>query len=422
MTGGAPAEDARIWPLVTLLCVAQVLSLAGFANFVALIPTFAAEWGLTNTEAGWIGGIYFAGYMGAVPVLVGLTDRADPRSVYALATVIAAAASLGYALLAEGFWTALALRALAGIGLAGTHMPGLKILTDRIQGPRQSRAIAFYTSCFGFGSAASFLFTGEFAALLGWRWTFALAAVSSLAALALVMAGVRGQRPAHASPAAPTRLLDYRPVLKNRRAMGFILAYGFHAWEALGHRAWLVAFLIFSQSLQPPGTPALLSATTVATLVSLISVPSSVIGNELALRFGRVQVAVTIGLFSAAMGCVIGFSAPLAPAVVIVLFAMYNIANYADSSTITAGSVISAEPGRSGATMAMHSFMGFAGGFLGPLVFGVTLDLAGGANEIVAWGLGFATLGIAAALGPVALLILGRERGGRRPHPSTGSG
>lgn len=399
-----------MWPLVTLLCVAQVLSLAGFANFVALIPTFVAEWGLTNTEAGWIGGIYFAGYMGAVPVLVGFTDRADARRVYALATIIAAVASLGYALLAEGFWSALALRAVAGIGLAGTHMPGLKILTDRIQGPRQSRAIAFYTSCFGFGSAASFLFTGEFAELLGWRGTFALAAVSALAALALVMAGVRGPRPAHPVPTAATRLLDYRPVFRNRRAMGFILAYGFHAWEALGHRSWLVAFLLFSHSLQPPGTPILLSATTVAALVSLVSVPASIVGNELAVRFGRVRVAVAIGLCSAAMGCAIGFFAPLAPILVIALFAIYNIANYADSSTITAGSVLFAEPGRSGATMAMHSFMGFAGGFLGPLVFGVTLDLAGGADEIAAWGLAFVTIGVAAALGPLALMILSRER------------
>lgn len=394
-----------------MLCLAQILSMAGFANFVALIPTFSTAWGLSNTEAGWIGGIYFAGYMAAVPVLSGLTDRADPRRIYALACLIAAAASIGFALLAEGFWSALALRALAGAGLAGTHMPGLKILTDRIRGPRQSRAVAFYTSCFGFGSAASFLFTGEIAALLEWRWMFGLAAVSSLAAMALVTAGVRGPAPPSTAPASDvpaTHLLDFRPVLRNRRAMGFILAYGFHAWEALGHRAWLVAFLLFSQSLQPPGTPLLMSATMVAALVSLASVPASIIGNELALRFGRLPVAVSVGLFSAAMGCAIGFSAPLTPVIVITLFVIYNIANYADSSTITAGSVGAAEPGRGGATMAMHSLMGFAGGFLGPLIFGMTLDLTGGASDPAAWGYAFITIGVAAALGPVALIILGR--------------
>ena len=82
------AKD-RIWPLVTLLCAAQVLSMAGFANFVGLIPGFISTWDLTNTEAGWIGGIYFAGFMIAAPYLGGLTDRMDPRRVYAMAAIVA---------------------------------------------------------------------------------------------------------------------------------------------------------------------------------------------------------------------------------------------------------------------------------------------------------------------------------------------
>ncbi|NQU73045.1 MAG: MFS transporter, partial [Rhodospirillales bacterium] len=129
---------------------------------------------------------------------------------------------------------------------------------------------------------------------------------------------------------------------------------------------------------------------------------------ELAMRFGRIRIAVIIGLISAAMGCAIGFSASLAPIVVIVLFVLYNIANYADSSAITAGSVGAALPGRMGATMAMHSLMGFAGGFIGPLLFGVMLDNAGGASDPIAWGMAFITIGIAAALGPLALVIFGR--------------
>jgi MFS family permease len=408
--------EGRIWPLVTILCIAQILSMMSFANFVGLIPHFITAWTLTNTEAGWIGGIYFAGYMVAAPFFGGLTDKYDPRRVYAIAAIIGGIASLCFALMAEGFWSALAFRMLAGMGLAGTHMPGLKILTDRIQGSRQSRAVAFYTSCFGFGSAASFLITGEIAAGFGWSWVFAASAVTALAAVLVVTLGVRGARPQQPSPAPSTSSLGILSVLKNRRAMGFILAYGFHAWEALGHRAWLVAFLIFSQTLQPNGTPVLLSATAIAALVSVASVPASIIGNELALRFGRVRVAATIGLTSAVMGCVIGFSASLAPVVVIAVFLIYNIANYADSSTITAGSVGAALPGRMGATMAMHSFMGFAGGFIGPLLFGIMLDNTGGAGDPTAWGLAFLTIGIAAALGPLTLIMLSR---GSMPNDPT---
>ena len=78
-----------------------------------------------------------------MPILVSLTDRIDPRRVLITSLLIGGIASLGYALFAEGFWTALGFRALHGVGLAGTYMPGLKALSDHIEGPRQSRYVAF---------------------------------------------------------------------------------------------------------------------------------------------------------------------------------------------------------------------------------------------------------------------------------------
>ena len=63
--------------LVPLLCLTLVLSTTGFANFVALIPEFSDLWSLSNSEAGWISGIYLVGYVIAVPILAGSTDRVD---------------------------------------------------------------------------------------------------------------------------------------------------------------------------------------------------------------------------------------------------------------------------------------------------------------------------------------------------------
>jgi hypothetical protein len=47
-----------------------------------------------------------------------------------------------------------------------------------------------------------------------------------------------------------------------------------------------------------------------------------------------------------------------------------------------------------GAMMAVYSFIGFSTAFLAPLVFGVVLDLAGGNQSVIAWGLAFASIGI----------------------------
>lgn len=391
--------------LVANLCLAEVLGMAGFATFPALLPTFIAEWQLTNTEAGWISGIYFAGYMGAVPVLVSLTDRMDPRRIYLVCTGLGAVSLLGYAVLADGFWSAFLLRCVGGVGLAGTYMPGLKTLSDNIEGPRQSRALSFYTSSFSIGTAASFVLAGEIAGRLGWRWAFGAAALGSLCALLVALWGMPQTAP-KVVPGPRTRLLDFRPVLRSREAMGYVIAYGAHIWEMFGQRSWIVAFLGFSLSVQHSAADVwLLRATTVAALVNLVGVPASILGNELAVAFGRVRVITIIMMTSAAMSCIMGFLGWLPYTALVVVCLVYGLFVYADSAAITSGAVSAAPAGYRGATMAVHSALGFACGFLGPLLFGVALDF-GARDSSVAWGGAFASLGVVAALGPLALKVL----------------
>ncbi len=155
--------------LILLMCAAEGLMVLGFSTLPALLPILLVEWTLSNTQAGWINGIYFAAYMAAVPVLVGLTDRVDPRRIYALGAVVSLLSALGFAVFADGFWDAMLYRGLGGVGLAGTYMPGLKALTDHIDERLRSRAVAFYTASLSIGFALSFLFSGEIAALLDWR-------------------------------------------------------------------------------------------------------------------------------------------------------------------------------------------------------------------------------------------------------------
>ena len=131
---------------IVAMCIAEVFGMLGVFAFPALLPHFLPLWQLSNIEAGWINGIYFAGYTLAVPLLTSLTDRVDARRIYLIFTVIGFAANLGFATLACGFWSALAFRALSGLGLAGTFIPGLKALIDRLDNRILPRAISFYTA------------------------------------------------------------------------------------------------------------------------------------------------------------------------------------------------------------------------------------------------------------------------------------
>jgi MFS family permease len=193
-------------------------------------------------------------------------------------------------------------------------------------------------------------------------------------------------------------------------AMAYILAYSAHNWELFCLRSWIVVFFAFAQSQQPDGAAGWLGPAALAAIVTLIGVPSSIIGNELAVRFGRRRMVIAIMTASALMACAIGFAATWPFAVVFALMLVYGMLVTADSAAITAGAVANAPPGYRGATMALHACIGFMGAFLGPLAVGVVLDLSGGGTTAVSWGLAFICFGLGVAMGPLALLILGRRQ------------
>ena len=68
--------------LIVGACVSTVLALTSFAIWPVFLVVLAPEWGLSNTETGWISGAYFVGYVLATPVLVGLTDSIDAKRVF----------------------------------------------------------------------------------------------------------------------------------------------------------------------------------------------------------------------------------------------------------------------------------------------------------------------------------------------------
>ena len=373
----------------------------GFSSFAALLPEFQRDWSLTNTDAGWISGIFYGGYVAAVPILVGSTDKVDPRRIYLLSFVIASVASLGFALAAQGFWSATFWRALAGVGLAGGYMPGLKLLTDRVGGPRQSRYVAFYTGGFSLGTAFSFAFTGEAAAWLGWRGAFAAAAAGSALGFILVLLLVRPAELAQ-MPAAERRTLDFRPVLRNRAAMAFIVGYAGHTWELFALRAWLVAFLVGAAQLSGEST-AIARASWLATAIVLLSTAASIYGAELAARADRRRVIGRIMLASVALAALTGLSAGWPIYVVAALALAYHMIIMGDSAALTGGAVVAAASGQRGATLAVHSILGFTGAFLGPLAVGAVLDLAGGDASRLAWLLAMLTMGAGSAAAFVAI-------------------
>ena len=404
------SAPGRLTPvqLALLMCGAESLSMTGFAAYTTLLPVLQQEWALSNSEAGLVSGIYYAGYVMATPLLTSLTDRVDARRVYVLACLVSCAGAAGFMLFAGDLVSALVFQFLIGAGLGGTYMPGLKMLADQLEGAGQSRAVAFYTATFGIGSTLSILFCGWIGAALGWQAAFAWGAAGPLVAAALVgLAMPRGRTRAAGQPAPA--LLDFRPVLRNRRTLPYIIGYTAHNYELFGQRSWMVAFLVFTASLQPADAPMWVAAATLAALINLLGPVMSVTGNELALRFGRTRVIFTFMTASGLLACVLGYTAPLPWMLVFLIMCLHYGLMLGDSAALTAGAVAAAHPDERGATMAVYSFVGFSSAIFAPLAFGAVLDLAGGNRNLLAWGLAFASIGLFGVLAPLARLIYARR-------------
>jgi len=381
------------------MCVAHVASLAGFSTYPALLPGLQAEWAMSGAEAGLLSGFFFAGYMVAVPVLTSLTDRIDARRIYLVSCFAAAMGSAGFGLAAQGLASGGAFQLLVGAGIAGTYMPGLRALTDNTAGSAQSRGIAFYTAIFGVGMAGSVLMAGEIAALAGWRAAFLVAALGPPLAGAIVVAVLPPRTPDRA--AAPAKLLDFRPVLRNRVAMAFALGYAVHCWELFGSRSWLVAFLASAEAAGGGAWP--LGPIAITAIANTVSPLASVLGNELAMRSGRARVIRAAMMASGVLTCALGFLVGLPWYVLLLLVVLHMILVMSDSSALTAGLVQASDPATRGSAMALHSTLGFGAGFIAPLAFGAAYDAAAGGAAAVAWGAAFVTLGIGGVVAPLML-------------------
>jgi MFS family permease len=182
--------------------------------------------------------------------------------------------------------------------------------------------------------------------------------------------------------------------------MAYALAYCVHTLEMNALRGWAVAFLVYvAASTGMTGPP--IAPTLVATGLALLGTAASVAGNEAAIRLGRRRLIHAAMAGSIAIAVALALVGTMSYAVAAALLMMYGAVIWLDSSSLTAGTAGTAEPSRRGATLAVHSMLGYAGGFVGPLAVGWVLDLSGGMSP-VGWAAAFLMV---ASLMLIALMI-----------------
>jgi MFS family permease len=143
-----------------------------------------------------------------------------------------------------------------------------------------------------------------------------------------------------------------------------------------------VVFLAFCVANQGGGATQGWSMLITGAFVGLLGVPAGLYGNELSLRLGLRATAVGVFLLSTLVNALFGFAAMLPYGAVVALAMAAGFIVQGNFSNLTSGLLEVTEPRRRGATVAVYSCIGFAGGFIGTLLFGVALDWFGGTARL----------------------------------------
>ncbi len=387
---------SRAYLLTSVLALALLPS-----NVVAaVVPLLQEEWGASATEIGWVFASYQVGYVVSVLVVLPLTDRIRPGAILIWCTVLASLSFVMFPLLAKDVWSASGLRFLAGLGLAGIYMPGVRLVSAASSTERRGLVVGVYVSAFYLGSAASLSATGLLLPELGWRGAALALGAVSVAAVPLVVWGAGGDAPSSNGRAYldPAVLRD-GPVARN------ILAYTGHAWELYVSRGWLAAFLasvLAARGLDD--TAASAAGSQWAALMSGIGALGVFLGGGLSDALGRARAALLVALVSGMLSLVFGFMGAGPWTLLVVVGCFYGLVVSADSAIYSTAITELAPPERLGSAQAFQAFIGFGATVLAPVAAGLVLDLDLG------WGVVFAMAGVVGIALALPLLPMTRQQ------------
>lgn len=395
---------------LALLCCCQLFIMLVFINYSAILPILKTEWGMNNTRAGMIFSVYQLGYIASGVLLSILSDRFNIKHIFITAAFCSAFGNLLFALYADNFTSGMVCRAVTGIGMGGTYMPGLKLVAERFEPARRGKAIGIYVGSLVLGGSLSLAVTGFLTGIYGWRIAFICCSVGVCIGASLAFPLFAGYIPfTHKNSEA-----GYTgEVIKNRPALLMILGYGAHMWEMYGMRSWLAPF--FSAALVGWGFEAA-KATGLASVIAAILIGigafSTAITGSLSDRIGRTA-TVTAVMFSSAFlsfcfGWLINTNLPLT----LVIGLAYGYLVVAESPVFSTGLTELVAPGYLGAAMGLQSLIGYSMGMISPTVFGWALDSFRDWQPILGihaeWGIAFTVLGLGGITGPIFMWLLRR--------------
>ena len=382
--------------ILFLTCFIQMISMVGFAIWPIYLIDLQSQWELSNSEAGWVSGSFYIGYVVATPFLVSLTDTFDARKLYSISCIIGSAGLLFFSLFATNAINASIFWSLVGVGLAGTYMPGLQILNSRLNKVSREKYVAVYTSFFGLGVAFSFSFFGILKNYnVTWENSFLIASlILFICSFPLLIFSGKEIEERQTKPylGIIKVLISIFRTFSNKQASPFILGYGGHTYELFGFRSWTFPCIIFLSNHFNVSVSDAFIANSIG-LMGFLGIFASIYGAKYCIGKNRAQVVSNMGMLCFVGSILTAISFWFSFWLALLMLFVYNALIILDSGSLTTGTVVNGDAHDRGVRLALHSMVGFLGGAIGGPVVGFVLDNFGGQTSHLAWFLSFLCLG-----------------------------
>lgn len=296
------AADSERWRVLSLLCLAVVLSLTTWFSATAILPELKQELALGASAEAWLtNGVQVGFVIGALAAsLVNLPDLVRLSHLMAAAALVAALANATL-LLHPGPGGVIAARIVTGAALAGVYPPALKLVATWFTRDR-GLALGAVIGALTVGSALPHLFRAVSTAL-DWRPVVAAASVATAAgALLFLLFAKEGPYPFGKAVFEPERIGH---VFREKPLLLANLGYLGHMWELYAMWAWLLAYTRAAFEAQAIGTAATASLSTFLVVAS--GILGCLLGGYLSDRVGRTATTAGMMIVSGSCALLMGF-------------------------------------------------------------------------------------------------------------------
>lgn len=381
---------------LAIIAVGQLFALSLWFSASAVAPQLRELWNLdTGQEAGLTLAVQLGFVVGAIAsAFLNLADTIPSRRLFAVAAVGGALANLGLlAMNGETVTTALILRFITGMFLAGVYPAGLKVMSGWFKTGR-GMALGVLVGALTIGSASPHLIRG-----LGLEWQGVVIASTALTFVAAGMMSRIGDGPYEIAPQR-FQWSQIGVVVRNRGVRLSTYGYLGHMWELYAMWTWMAAFLAASAAASG-------SSYGPVSIITFAVVGIGGLGSwwagTIADRVGRTKVAGGAMVVSGSCAAVTPVVFGLSVWIVVPVMLIWGLTVVADSAQFSTMVTETAQDEIRGTALTLQTAVGF-------LLTLVTIRGVPALAEAFGWRWAFPVLALGPILGVVAMVVLFRSQ------------